>query len=99
MRQCLRKLHERASAEKSNGNLKTEALIMTTNKPKRNAVEPDDQPTAQELSVLKKHLAERDTAPRIKLLKNGNTTEISVDHPSQSVGFVLLMQALGTGGY
>jgi hypothetical protein len=57
------------------------------------------QPTAQERSALGKHFSRRAlrTAPRIKVNLNSSKAAVtSVDHPDQAVGWLLLMDALGT---
>lgn len=56
------------------------------------------QPTAQERSAVGDNYLRRaaDTAPRIKVLGDGKAAKISVHHPDEAIGFVLLMEALGT---
>jgi len=62
---------------------------------KQLAVKPNDPPTTQTRSVRDEHSSGK-TAPRLRVVKNGDTTEMSLDHPNQSVAFRILMQALGT---
>jgi hypothetical protein len=66
---------------------------------KQNPVtEQRDELSAQEQTAIKNNDLRRDaqTAPRLKVLKNGNEEVIAPDHPDISVGFKLLMEALGT---
>jgi hypothetical protein len=63
----------------------------TKGRPKQSAVKPNGPPTAQALSMGNEHSSGK-TAPRLKVVKNGDTTSIVVD-PFE---LWLLMQALGT---
>jgi hypothetical protein len=67
----------------------------TKERPKLSAVKPNDPSTGQALTVRDEH-SSRKIAPRLKLVKNGNTASLSLDHPNQSAGAGLLMEALGT---
>jgi len=67
----------------------------TKGRPKQSAVKPNDPATAQALSVRNERSSGK-TAPRLKVVKDGDSTEITPDHPNASVAFGLLMQALGT---
>jgi hypothetical protein len=73
-------------------------------KKKKPALDPGKakyQPTAREQTALGKFDARRaaETAPRMKVLNGGKAPEISLDHPEKAVGYVLLMEALGTTDY
>jgi hypothetical protein len=60
------------------------------------------QPTAREQAALGKFAAQRasEGAPRMKVVNGGKApAEISLDHPEKAVGYVLLMEALGTTDY
>jgi hypothetical protein len=59
------------------------------------AVKQNDPATAQALSVRNEHSSGK-TAPRLKVVKDGDTTNFSFDHPNQSVAIDLLKEALGT---
>jgi hypothetical protein len=57
------------------------------------------EPTAEERAAVVAHTARRkrrSTAPRIKLSDKGGAIQVGTDHPQQSLGQVLVMQALGT---
>jgi hypothetical protein len=70
---------------------------MTKKKPEPNAAKPKYEPTSQELTAIKKLVAQNAAkpAPRLKVLNEKGTT-ISPAHPDQVTGQVLLMDALGT---
>jgi hypothetical protein len=60
------------------------------------------QPTAQEKTVLGDHVARLKAAPiapRIKVTKGEKATQIGLHHPDDTVGYGLLMKALGTADY
>ncbi len=60
------------------------------------------QPTEQERAVLGDHvtrLKAAPKAPRIKVTKSANAIEIGLDHPDETIGYALLMEALGTADY
>jgi hypothetical protein len=62
----------------------------------------DDQAyqlTGPERTALTRHVARRDTeppAPRMKVAKRGGATKLAPDHPDPTIGYALLMEALGT---
>ena len=63
------------------------------------AKKPNYQVSAQESSALTKYLTrlkDRQITPRIKAVKIGEKTAISVDHPDALVGQMILNQSLGT---
>jgi hypothetical protein len=70
---------------------------MTKKKPEPNAAKPKYEPTSQELTAIKKLVAQNAAkpAPRLKVLNEKGTT-ISPAHPDQVTGQLLLMDALGT---
>jgi hypothetical protein len=70
---------------------------MTKKKPGAKAAKPKYEPTSQELTAIKKFVAQNAAkpAPRLKVL-NEKATAISLDHPDQLAGQALLMDALGT---
>jgi hypothetical protein len=49
---------------------------------------------ATAISKLQKEAAKR--APRLKVTKDGNALKVGTDHPDNSTGLILLMEALGT---
>ena len=60
------------------------------------------QATEREKTALRGHLARVDTAPaapRVKVTKDEKAQTIGLDHPIQSIGYALLMEALGTSAY
>jgi hypothetical protein len=59
------------------------------------AVKQNDPATGQAPSVRNEHSSGK-TAPRLKVVKDGDTTNFSFDHPNQSVAIDLLKEALGT---
>ena len=71
---------------------------------KRNIAEAKDlakpyEPTPNECAAAEAYLARRKAtphSPRLRVLKNNGTTEISPDHPEPALGLILLMEALGT---
>ncbi|MGC2075359.1 MAG: hypothetical protein WA728_04860 [Xanthobacteraceae bacterium] len=67
----------------------------TKERPQQSAVKPNDPSTGQALTVLDEHSSGK-TAPRLKLVTNGNTAAILLDHPNQLVARELIMQAFGT---
>ena len=63
------------------------------------AVAPRRDPTPEELEALApltKKLHERPEAPTVSLSTKDGVRKISVNHPDQSIGHMLLMSALGT---
>ncbi len=70
---------------------------MATKKPQPDAAKPKYEPSSQELAALGKYLARKadSSGPRLKVVK-GKVVRISPDHPDEFIGFVLLMDALGT---
>ena len=74
---------------------------------KRKKRQPEDgkakyQPTEQERDVLGDHVARLKAvpvAPRIKVTKGANATKIGPDHPNDTIGYGLLMEALGTADH
>ena len=70
---------------------------MTRKNPKPNVAKPEYQLTAQEQAVLRKFCDRKSASPspRLKILKAKIPT-ILPDHPDAAVGFVILMEALGT---
>jgi hypothetical protein len=83
-----------APAETISDQLRAEAGE-TRGRHKQSAIKPNDPSTGQALTVRDEHSSGR-TVPRLKLVKNGNMAEISLDHPNQSAAAGLLMEALGT---
>jgi hypothetical protein len=71
---------------------------MKMKKPDSNSGERSYELSAQERGAIKRFLALRaaKTAPRAKVLNDGQRTEISTDHPKPAIGRALLMEALGT---
>jgi hypothetical protein len=71
---------------------------MKTKKRASDAGKAKYQPTEQEKTALRDFYARRaaETAPRMKVLGDGNAPTISPDHPDEVVGLELLMDALGT---
>jgi len=63
---------------------------------------PKYQPNAEETAALKRHFLRRgkETAPRTKVEKTAQGhTSLSMDHPDNGLGQLLLMEALGTADY
>jgi hypothetical protein len=60
---------------------------MTKKKPGAKAAKPKYEPTSQELTAIKKFVAQNAAkpAPRLKVL-NEKATAISLDHPDQLAG-------------
>jgi hypothetical protein len=57
------------------------------------------EPTAEERAAVVAHIARRkrrSTAPRVKLSNKDGAVQVGTEHPQQSLGQVLVMQALGT---
>jgi hypothetical protein len=70
---------------------------MKTKKRKSDAGKPSYQPSAQEQTAIRKYLDRKaaETAPRMKVLNDGENPRISPDHPEEAIGHVLLIEALG----
>ncbi len=60
------------------------------------AAKPEYEPTAAELSAVKKFAAQQAASPRMRVTKGENATRIGPDHPDEVVGYALLGEALGT---
>lgn len=72
---------------------------MKTKKREPDPEKPSYEPTSQEHSVLRKHVARREAqppAPRLKVLKDRKPVRISLDHSDAAVGGGLLAEALST---
>ena len=71
---------------------------MTVKKQTKGQVKPSEYtPTRREAAAiekLQKELGEQ--APGLKVLKRGNVHSVGTDHPDDTIGQVLLMEALGT---
>jgi hypothetical protein len=68
-------------------------------KPTRVSRKARYQPTASEQSTLDKHFNRLEAAalgPRLKVVKDGKSAAISLDHQDEDVALKLLMEALGT---
>jgi hypothetical protein len=67
-------------------------------KPKSDTAPAAYEPTPREQAALGEFRSRRlaENTPRLKVSNDGNVPDISVDHQSQTVGNVLLAQALGT---
>jgi hypothetical protein len=90
-----------ADAYKSGMNLECRSL---TKRKKRGseAGKAKYQVTDQEKAVLRAHIArlkDAPVAPAIKLTKDEKATQIGLHHPNSTVGYGLLMEALGTADY
>jgi hypothetical protein len=62
------------------------------------AGKPSREPTEPERTALRRYFDRKaaQTAPRMKVMKDGAATNIAPDHPDKVVGHVLLAQTLGT---
>jgi hypothetical protein len=71
---------------------------MKSKKPKSDGLEPSYQPSSQEETALRKYLVRHasKTAPRVKVKNDGGLPKLSPDHPDEAVGYMLLMEAVGT---
>ena len=68
-------------------------------KPTEKAVANSYEPTPEEQVVVEANAArkkELPVAPRMKVLEKGGVAQIEPDHPDFAVGYILLMEALGT---
>ena len=68
-------------------------------KPKRKAVAKPYEQTPEERVVVEANAArkkELPVAPRMKVSEKGGVAQIEPDHPDFAVGYILLMEALGT---
>jgi hypothetical protein len=65
----------------------------------KDAGKPKYQPTPSDLSALEAHVTRRKAAkpaPRLKVSKREGVLRVSQEHPDQTLGQFLLMEALGT---
>src|ERR1700730_16030941 len=72
---------------------------MTKKKAKRQVdVKPKYEPTSQERAAMGAFLAQRvaKPAPGMKVVKGEKHPRILPDHPDKTIGYALLMEALGT---
>ena len=70
---------------------------MKPKKSERAAAEPKYRVNARERAVIEKHFRRMaEAAPRLKVVKTADKTNISADHPSWLIGQALLTEALGT---
>jgi hypothetical protein len=61
------------------------------------AAEPKYRANARERAIIEKHLRRMaEAAPRLKVVKTEDKTDISLDHPDAVIGQALLTDALGT---
>jgi len=68
---------------------------MTAKKPKPLTVKPDHKPTARELAAIRK-FGRAERSPRVKMSKLGDAPAWKTDHPDELIGFLMLMEAIGT---
>ena len=70
-------------------------------KPEPNAAKTDNKMTAQERAAIDKFVARNaaNPAPRLKVLNGKQAVSISLDHPDNLTGQMLLMDALGTADF
>jgi hypothetical protein len=58
---------------------------------------PEHTPTAREAAAVRRASKERaERVPGLKVSKQGNVFSVGPDHPDNTIGHVLLMEALGT---
>jgi hypothetical protein len=69
---------------------------MTKKNPEAKAAKPKYERTSQELTAIKKLVAQNAAKPAPRLVLNEKGTTISPAHPDQLAGQALLMDALGT---
>ena len=70
---------------------------MKPKKSERAAAEPKYRMNARERAAIEKHFRRMgEGAPRLKVVKTADKTNISADHPSWLIGQALLTEALGT---
>ena len=69
----------------------------TKGRPKQSAVKPNQPSTTQALSVRNEHSSGK-TAPRLKVVQNGNNAYYLLDHPNQSVARELYHAGAWDGG-
>jgi hypothetical protein len=71
---------------------------MKTKKRKSDLAKSSYQPSAQEQTAMRKFFDRKaaETAPRMKVLNEGSIPKILLDHPEETAGHILLMEALGT---
>jgi hypothetical protein len=69
----------------------------TSDRGKSQVTRPSYQPNSQERDAIGKYLARRasNMGPRVKVLNDEGAHRISLDHPDNAIGHVLLMEALG----
>jgi hypothetical protein len=59
---------------------------------------PSYEPNAQDKEAIRRYLG-RKTSPRVKVSNDKRAAKISLDHPDEAIGHVLLMEALGTADH
>jgi hypothetical protein len=69
---------------------------------KRVAAKPEYEPTAAEISAVRKFAAQQKAVPRLRVTKGTkgtNASRLEPDHPEPAVGYALLGEALGTADF
>jgi hypothetical protein len=66
---------------------------------KRDTAKPEYQPTASEISSLKKFAARQVASPRLRVAKGASVPTLEPEHPNQAIGYALLGEALGTADF
>lgn len=68
-----------------------------SDRPKSQVAGPSYQPNSKERAAIRNYLARRavNVGPRVKVLRDGKALRVSLDHPDEAIGRVLLMEAIG----